>query len=103
MAVVRSIGQRYLWVDALSIVQDDEETKHHWILNMGAVYGKSYLTIVAADGDNANTGLMGLSDPSQRPQQQSAQAGHRTFVELEHSETRKKQFEESIYNSRAWT
>ncbi|KAF2669771.1 hypothetical protein BT63DRAFT_478027 [Microthyrium microscopicum] len=77
----------------------DEDTKLHWILKLGAVYGKSYLTIVAADGDNASHGVLALQTPSQRPPQSSAQFGPRVFVELEHSETRKKQFEDSTYNS----
>jgi hypothetical protein len=59
MNLVRELGQRYLWVDALCIVQDDKESKMQDIHNMAAVYANATFTIVAADGD-ASTGLTGF-------------------------------------------
>lgn len=59
LSVVRILGERYLWVDALCIVQDDE-TLAHLINNMAAVYANACLTIVAADGADAEAGLSGL-------------------------------------------
>ncbi|KAL2292366.1 hypothetical protein FJTKL_09345 [Diaporthe vaccinii] len=56
MLLVRAIGQRYLWVDSLCIVQDSTSS---WELNakaMHLIYGNAYFTICAADGD-ATTGL----------------------------------------------
>jgi hypothetical protein len=58
--LVRSLGQRYLWVDRLCIIQDDEENKHLNIMQMDSIYSNSYLTIVAADGLDANHGLPGV-------------------------------------------
>src|SRR5207248_1329284 len=58
--LVQALGERYIWVDALCIIQD---SKRSWALNsrvMDLVYGNAYLTICAADGDNANVGLKGL-------------------------------------------
>ena len=55
--VVRSLGLRYLWVDALSIIQDDDE---FWGLNatkMHLIYGNAEITIFAADGDGGNSGI----------------------------------------------
>lgn len=60
MSVVRLLGERYLWVDALCIVQDDDETRHALINNMSAVYANASLAIIAADGSNANEGIRGL-------------------------------------------
>ena len=53
----QDIGQKYLWVDRLCILQDEEEEKHNQIGSMDAVYNLAFLTIVAAAGDNANAGL----------------------------------------------
>lgn len=56
MLLVRAIGQRYLWVDSLCIVQDSTSS---WELNakaMHLIYGNAYFTICAADGD-ATAGL----------------------------------------------
>jgi hypothetical protein len=36
----------YLWIDALCIVQDDEENKHSQIQNMDLIYANAYVTFV---------------------------------------------------------
>ena len=53
----QDICQNYLWIDCLCILQDGEEDKHNQISSMDAVYNLSFLTIVAAAGDDANAGL----------------------------------------------
>lgn len=63
--VVRSIGQRYLWVDALCILQD-HTSKLQFIEAMDAVYMHACLCIIAATGDDANAGLSGWSDSDNR-------------------------------------
>ncbi|KAH7067363.1 heterokaryon incompatibility protein-domain-containing protein [Paraphoma chrysanthemicola] len=50
VAVARSLGVRYLWIDSLCIVQDDDEDKAAQISAMGAIYSNSYLTIAADCG-----------------------------------------------------
>lgn len=57
MRVVRLLGERYLWVDCLCIVQDDLETKAAQINRMWEVYAGAFATIVAAQGSDANHGL----------------------------------------------
>ncbi|KAI3398376.1 hypothetical protein diail_9468 [Diaporthe ilicicola] len=50
------LGERYLWVDSLCIVQDNQRS---WAMNakaMHLIYGHAYFTICAADGD-ARKGL----------------------------------------------
>ncbi|KAJ3575648.1 hypothetical protein NPX13_g3965 [Xylaria arbuscula] len=59
MAFVQILGERYLWVDSLCIVQDGPQ-KMVEVANMGVIYAQASITIVAADGDNANAGLRGL-------------------------------------------
>lgn len=60
MHVVRGMGERYLWVDRLCITQDDPGEKHAKVSSMDAIYGSALLTIVAADGADANAGLPGV-------------------------------------------
>ncbi|OJD33736.1 heterokaryon incompatibility protein [Diplodia corticola] len=70
--LVQAIGERFLWVDRLCIVQDDHSSKAKAIQAMGAIYANAHCTIVAADGQDADYGLRGIghgSQPRRRPQQ----------------------------------
>lgn len=68
MTVVRSLGLRLLWIDAVCIVQDDPEHKARDIPNMDILYGRAFATIVALSGNNADAGLPGVN-PGTRPTQ----------------------------------
>lgn len=61
MVLLRRIGKRYLWVDALCIVQDDAEEKKLLIHGMDRVYENASLTIIAAAGVDADAGLPGIT------------------------------------------
>ncbi|KAK8873513.1 heterokaryon incompatibility protein-domain-containing protein [Apiospora arundinis] len=65
MGLTRIMGERYLWVDALCIVQDDNEETRSQLQLMGAIYASAKLTIVALDGDASDgiPGLEGISPP----------------------------------------
>lgn len=60
MEVVKAVGERYLWVDALCILQENTQESREQIAGMDAVYGSAVFTIVAAQGDNAIAGLPGV-------------------------------------------
>ncbi|KAF8851066.1 HET-domain-containing protein, partial [Acephala macrosclerotiorum] len=57
ITLCRGIGCHYLWVDSLCIVQDCKENKHSQISSMADIYSLSYLTIIAAAGEDSSTGL----------------------------------------------
>ena len=61
MAFCSLLEERYLWVDTLCIVQDDETGKAAQISCMDIVYGSASLVIAAAYGNNASSGLPGIS------------------------------------------
>lgn len=61
------LGERYLWVDRLCIIQDDSATKHAQINAMGSIYGMASLTIVAATGPAQDLGLPGVRGRPRRP------------------------------------
>lgn len=62
ITLVRTLGERFLWVDRFCIVQD-HPAKHAVISRMDAVYANAYCTIVAADGNDADHGLRGVGRP----------------------------------------
>ena len=59
MEVTRRLGYRFLWVDRLCIVQDDEATKPAHLASMAAIYGNSSITIIA-DNVGDDEGLPGV-------------------------------------------
>lgn len=60
MEFVRNLGLRFLWVDALCIIQDDESEKARLIHGMNFVYENALFTIIAAAGHYADEGLPGI-------------------------------------------
>lgn len=55
------LGIQFLWVDRFCIIQDDEQSKHGQIQNMGDIFASAIVTIVAAFGEDAWAGLLGVS------------------------------------------
>jgi hypothetical protein len=58
--LVKVIGERYLWVDSLCLINDNEGDIALGIRLMNSVFQGSYFNIIAASGTNANAGLWGL-------------------------------------------
>lgn len=55
----REVDLRYLWVDALCIVQDDYESKPMYLNFMGSVYAEAVLVLAILEGD-ADEGIQGV-------------------------------------------
>jgi hypothetical protein len=60
MQVCRNIGVRHLWVDALCIVQDDEQDKSDQLGLMDEIYGHALAVLIVAAGDGAEYGIPGM-------------------------------------------
>jgi len=60
MLFTKKLGFRYLWVDALCIVQDDDAIKSKQINKMDAVYSCAVLTIIAASSPSSDFGISGV-------------------------------------------
>ncbi|KAH7174402.1 heterokaryon incompatibility protein-domain-containing protein [Fusarium flagelliforme] len=56
--VCRAIGIRFLWVDALCIIQHDEEDWSKESFQMSLVYENSYFTLCAIQGDSCSSGFL---------------------------------------------
>jgi hypothetical protein len=64
ISLVSALGEKYLWVDSLCILQDDESDKFKNILQMDKIFGFASLTIVAGDGSDVQSGLIGYTPGS---------------------------------------
>ncbi|KAL0939225.1 uncharacterized protein CTRU02_205835 [Colletotrichum truncatum] len=58
--LVADLGERFLWVDALCIVQDDANHKDLLINSMHTIYENALLTIFASAGADSSAGLPGM-------------------------------------------
>lgn len=67
ISLCAQLGERYLWVDSLCIMQDTSD-KHSQIQQMDRVYYNAAWCIVAAAGRDANAGLPGVSRPRELSQ-----------------------------------
>ncbi|KAI1175286.1 HET-domain-containing protein [Nemania sp. FL0916] len=56
--VTEKLGIEYLWVDALCIIQDDEEDRAREIELMGHVFGKAQITIMASRAESVQNGFL---------------------------------------------
>lgn len=107
MHAVELLGERYLWADALCIVQDDDIFKLAEIQKMHAIYANASLTIVAASSSSSGiAGLHGSSMP-RNLHQVLHQFGNRQVVEvsdnIEDIGVPGSLSEESRWSSRGWT
>jgi len=63
ISITRGLGIRYLWIDALCIVQDSPEDWSAESVKMAEVYGGAFLTLSAAHGADVHDGLLRQADP----------------------------------------
>ena len=60
MSITELLDGRYLWVDTLCILQDDESQQHIEMSKLAAIYANYAITTLAVEGRHANSGLKGF-------------------------------------------
>ncbi|KAI1757158.1 heterokaryon incompatibility protein-domain-containing protein [Xylaria castorea] len=61
--VTRELGYRYIWIDALCIVQDDNDDLERELAHMGEIYQHATFTIFAEGAPGVSGGLFRRRDP----------------------------------------
>jgi Heterokaryon incompatibility protein (HET) len=56
--IARKLDARYIWIDALCIIQDDKEDWDIEARRMGAIYANSYFTIAATAAEHSGEGFL---------------------------------------------
>ena len=96
MTLASRLGERYLWIDALCIIQDDEVDKHDKIARMSEIYANAVVTIVASIGKDADAGLPRVNH--------EPQVGVSTINTTDQSKSDSWiEVHDSVWASRAWT
>ncbi|KAM3075202.1 hypothetical protein ACMFMG_007348 [Clarireedia jacksonii] len=101
--LVADLGERFLWVDALCIKQDDTSDKAKQIPLMGNIYASALCTIVAGSGSDAWAGLNGVGKkpiPRSPKSYQAKVHDHRLTTTQKHYQLWKNQ---TVWLSRGWT
>lgn len=97
-----ALGSKYLWVDRLCIIQDDNENKNIQIEAMGTIFASAKLVLIAADAENMHSGISGISKlrlhASQAAMNSSGTGLQRVLTEMGNSAMRT-----PWWFSRAWT
>jgi len=98
--VTKCLNLQYLWVDKYCIKQDSHNERKEQINTMGNIYREAEITLIAANGDDENTGLARVTSVL-REEQPFAQIGIIKLV----STMRMPGFTISAleWNKRAWT
>lgn len=72
ITLTRQLDHRYLWVDSICILQDDDLDKAAQVQHMDAIFTRASFVIVAAGGGDANAGLIGLNGGAKNITQHTA-------------------------------
>lgn len=93
-----SLGQRYLWIDALCILQDDQDDWRREAASMCSVFENALFSISALNADDSHSGLLNERHPSEaKPIVQGKQIGVR-----ERLPSLDEALEQSKLETRAW-
>jgi hypothetical protein len=102
--LMERLGEKYIWIDSLRIIQDDIEHKKRLIPAMNAIYRNSSYTVIAACGDSANAPLAGLRPGTRSRIQKTTRIGDFhiiTCLDPRHAEDNV--IIKSKWASRGWT
>ncbi|KAJ2981281.1 hypothetical protein NUW58_g6727 [Xylaria curta] len=99
---VRSVDCRYVWVDQLCLIQDDDDDRGTGISAMDLVYEQAYFTIIAGSGTDADSGLPGVKEGTRSSSQQvTSEVLPGVSLVLRH--TMQDIVSQSEYHQRGWT
>ncbi|RYP63335.1 hypothetical protein DL771_009320 [Monosporascus sp. 5C6A] len=100
----RGLGLKYLWIDALCIIQEDEEDYRRELPHMAEIYNSAYVTISASTAATCRDGFLQPRQLKYKPIRLSARcpSGDRGSVLLMHDHLEAAQELDAIHK-RGWT
>lgn len=98
MLLTRKLEERFLWVDALCIIQDDVTFRDQEINNMAAIFSNAKITVTAAGGPDSAYGLRGINGGFPRKPLQTCKLPDSSLVVRHHPTS----LSLTIWGSRGW-
>ena len=100
MVFTKDIGERYLWVDRICIIQDDFQSKNRVIADMDLVYSQALAVLIAGAAD-ATTGIPGIGSRPRETKQfiEKVKPGFYLMAQIHLKDC----LNPSVYLKRAWT
>ncbi|OAT14339.1 hypothetical protein BDBG_09396 [Blastomyces gilchristii SLH14081] len=80
LQVTKGLGERYLWIDSLCIIQDDAQDKAKFISKMDSIYTLATAVIIASTCTDANSHLPGVRPGSRNLEPEPFQIGNATLI-----------------------
>lgn len=101
MVFTKEIGERYLWVDRICIVQDDIQSKNRVIADMDIVYSQALAVLIVAGAADATTGIPGIGSRPRKTKQliEEVKPGFYLMAQIHLKDC----LNPSVYLKRAWT
>lgn len=99
--LVEAMGERYLWVDTLCIIQDDYQDKQQQLPLMDIIYTQAKVVIVAATGSSSSAGLPGIRETTRSPDQLTETIDGVEFITVRPEV--QCLLRETIWSKRGWT
>ena len=103
ITLVHAIGERYLWVDSLCIIQNDLMMQQVEMMRMGSIYSRALFTIIAAAGGHANSGLPGVDRGSREQVQKILKLGDCELLTVIDVRNTPSGINDTTWAERAWT
>ncbi|RYP92950.1 hypothetical protein DL770_000931 [Monosporascus sp. CRB-9-2] len=100
VSVVRGLGFRYIWIDSLCIIQDDQRDWEYEAARMEQVFSGAYFTIAASSAKSSNEGFLLPRKP--RPRLQLSAQGPRQLYACPNIDNFHKDVELGELNRRGW-
>ncbi|KAL6922870.1 hypothetical protein FSST1_000144 [Fusarium sambucinum] len=97
----RRLKCRYLWIDALCLLQNDAKDLELGVNVMDLIYERSWLTVVAACGHDANARLPGVQEGTRDGSYNTLEVAPGVGMGI--VEGLDGLLKQSVYESRAWT
>ncbi|KAK1993918.1 heterokaryon incompatibility protein [Colletotrichum falcatum] len=110
MHLTTLLGERYIWVDSLCVVQDDGDFLNSHLRQMASIFAYAQAVIIPIDGKNAESGIRGLkgtpAEEARHLEQDRIRFGDRSLL-VRNSMGQCQYYgdghREAVYLNRGWT